>query len=125
MRLPCPSDHFVHATLRYTEKDPLAVTLEIHRDNGQTVPWNFSRNLLIDGLFCPTGLSDVEVFPWSRRFLGLTIGTPQGHETFGMPRSAVVRFMRRTLALVPRSREEEIVDRMINVAIPELLAPRG
>jgi hypothetical protein len=52
----------VPAELRYTSRDPYAVTLTFH-SRCQSVPWTFARTLLSCGLTTRTGDGDVHTWP--------------------------------------------------------------
>jgi hypothetical protein len=52
----------IEAELRYDRRDPYAVTSKF-RIGGSQVTWTFGRDLLVHGLYAPTGEGDVHVRP--------------------------------------------------------------
>lgn len=58
----CGADSLV-AALVYDPADPFAVTLAFRTDT-QQVTWTFGRDLLIEGLYEPTGDGDMHIWPY-------------------------------------------------------------
>src|SRR4051794_1186689 len=117
----------VRASLRYDPTDPWAVHVFFHpeSDGGEGVAWSFARDLLVWGLDEPTGIGDVRVWPWATPrgdFVALALSSPDGNALFEVPRSVLVRFLRRTYVVVPRGREAEHLD--VDTAVNRLLAGR-
>ena len=117
----------VRASLRYDPADPYAVHVLFHAESagGEAVSWSFARELLVTGLDEPAGIGDVRVWPWATPrggFVALALSSPDGNALFEVPRSVLVRFLRRTYVAVPRSRETEYLD--IDAAVTRLLAGR-
>src|SRR6266704_2515858 len=56
-------------------------------------------------------------------FVALALSSPDGNALFEVPRSVLVRFLRRTYMAVPRSRETEYLD--IDAAVTRLLTRAG
>jgi Streptomyces sporulation and cell division protein, SsgA len=117
----------VRASLRYDPADPYAVHVLFHADNatGETVSWSFARELLVTGLDEPAGIGDVRVWPWATPrgdFVALALSSPDGNALFEVPRSVLVRFLRRTYVVVPRGRETDHLD--VDAALVRLLAGR-
>lgn len=105
----------VRASFRYDPADPYAVHVLFHAESagGEAVSWSFARELVVAGLDEPADIGDVRVWPWTTPrgdFLALAISSPDGNALFEIPRSALVRFLRRTYAVVPRGREPEYLD---------------
>jgi hypothetical protein len=99
----------VRTSLRYDPAEPCSVEVLFHFDDGYgPVRWSFARELLVDGLDEPAGLGDVRIWPWPTPrgdLIALAISSPEGHALFEVPRAVLVRFLRRTYAVVPRGRE--------------------
>lgn len=115
----------VAVTLRYEPTDPYAVHLLFPPDcySDEPIPWKFGRDLLVGGLDEPAGIGDVRVWPYAvsrGEFVALAMTTADGNMLFEVPRSVLVRFLRRTYAVVPRGRESELLD--VDACISVLLA---
>jgi hypothetical protein len=93
---------------------------------GGPVSWSFARELLVTGLDEPAGIGDVRVWPsWASPrgdFVALALSSPDGNALFEVPRSILVRFLRRTYVAVPRGRESDHLD--VDTAVNRLLAGR-
>src|SRR3984885_10751126 len=90
----------VRASLRYDPADPYAVHVLFHAESagGEAVSWSFARELLVTGLDEPAGIGDVRVWPWNTprgEFVALALSSPDGNALFEVPRSVLVRFLRR------------------------------
>ncbi|GIM86444.1 SsgA family sporulation/cell division regulator [Salinispora arenicola] len=117
----------VRASLRYDPADPYAVHVLFHAESagGEAVSWSFARELLVAGLDEPAGIGDVRVWPWATPrgdFVALALSSPDGNALFEVPRSVLVRFLRRTYVVVARGREAEHLD--VDTAVSRLLAGR-
>jgi hypothetical protein len=102
----------VRVSLRYDAADPYAVHASFHYGN-ETVTWSLARDVLANGLDEPAGAGDVLVWPWSSPrgdFVALSLSSPDGCALFEIERSILVRFLRRTYAVVPRGQESDHVD---------------
>ena len=65
------------------------------------------------------------VWPWATPrgdFVALALSSPDGNALFEVPRSVLVRFLRRTYVVVPRGRETDHLD--VDAALVRLLAGR-
>ncbi len=96
----------------YSAADPYAIHVILRGD----VHWDIARELLTDGLDKRAGLGDVQVWPWVSprgEFLALALSSPDGRALFEVPRSTVVRFLRRTYLAVPRGQERVDIDAVI------------
>lgn len=92
---------------------------------GEAVSWSFARELLVTGLDEPAGMGDVRVWPWATPrgdFVALALSSPDGNALFEVPRSVLVRFLRRTYVAVPRGHESEYLD--MDATVVRLLAGR-
>lgn len=117
----------VRASLRYDPADPYAVHVVFHAKSasGVAVTWSFARELLVAGLDEPAGVGDVRIWPWAAPrddLVALALSSPDGNALFEVPRSVLVRFLRRTYTAVPRRREADHLD--IDTAVSRLLADR-
>ncbi len=118
----------VRASLRYDATDPYAVHVLFHPEaaGGEPVSWSFARDLLVAGLDEPSGMGDVRVWPWATPrgdVIALALSSPDGNALFEVPRTVLVRFLRRTFSAVPRGREDEYLD--IDSAVTRLLDQRA
>jgi len=117
----------VRSSLRYDPADPYAVHVVFHPDAespgcGDPVSWSFARDLLVSGLTEATGMGDVRVWPWSTphgEVVALALSSPDGNALFEVPRSILVRFLRRTFTAVPRGEEGRYLD--VDAAVSRLL----
>jgi hypothetical protein len=105
--LPVPSD------LRYDPSDPYAVHVSFRTGQEDTVEWTFARQLLTDGVTCPVGEGDVQVWPTTGDDLPvvcLALCSPSGRALFEMPLTELVEFLSATYAAVPTGSESAHVD---------------
>lgn len=105
----------VRASLRYEPSDPYAVHVRFHPDGPGTEPvnWTFARDLLVTGIDEAAGIGDVRVWPWTTPrgdVVALALSSPDGNALFEVPRGVLVRFLRRTFAVVARGRESQYLD---------------
>lgn len=112
----------LRATFRYHTEDPYAVRIIFHPDGAGATPvtWVFARELLVTGLDEPTGLCDVRVWPWASPrgdFTALAVSSPDGNALYEIPKSVLVRFLRRTYAAVPRGHESEFQEPALEAAV--------
>ena len=71
------------------------------------------------------GIGDVRVWPWATPrgdFVPLALSSPDGNALFEVPRSVLVRFLRRTYVAGARGRETDHLD--VDAALVRLLAGR-
>lgn len=98
----------VAVRLEYNIRDPWAVTMEfIDHD----VRWVFARDLLLTGLYRPTGGGDVHVTPegWLTR-VTVQLRSHQKQVQVQLPKLDVHQFLLRTLHLVPAGAEPELAN---------------
>lgn len=106
----------VRAGLRYDVADPYAVQVAFHTGapgEAEVVEWTFARSLLSDGVRCPTGDGDVQVWPSSSGPLPvvcLSLSSPSGKALFEVPLPELVEFLAQTYAAVPSGAESDHVD---------------
>jgi hypothetical protein len=117
----------VRASLRYEPDDPYAVHMLFHAEStgSESVSWSFARELLVNGLDGPAGIGDVRVWPWTSQrgdFVALMLSSPDGNALLEVPRSILVRFLRRTHVAVPSGHESDHLD--VDAAVSRLLAGR-
>jgi hypothetical protein len=117
----------VRASLSYDPDDPYAVHVLFHAESagGEAVSWSFARELAVTGLDEPAGIGDVRIWPWNTprgEFVALALSSPDGDALFEVPRSVLVRFLRRTYVVIPRGREADHLD--VDAAVNRLLMGR-
>ncbi|MET7619209.1 SsgA family sporulation/cell division regulator [Streptomyces sp. NPDC005408] len=100
----------VPTRLVYRTDDPYAVHLSFHTDSDVPVEWCFARDLLIEGVFHPTGQGDVKVWPGrtprTMNFVYLLLSAPTEHALIQAPARAVAAWTERTLRVIPPGAEE-------------------
>ncbi|WP_405465608.1 SsgA family sporulation/cell division regulator [Streptomyces jietaisiensis] len=105
----------VAALLAYRTADPYAVHLTFHIDSVRPIRWSFARDILIDGVFRPSGHGDVRVWPVraeagggpASRSLMLALTSPDGDALLQAPADPVAAWLERTLRVVPPGSEGE------------------
>lgn len=111
------------ADFRFNPADPYAVTAIFH-STGPVVTWTFGRDLLIDGIYEPTGDGDVHVWPCLDRngsaVVVLELCAPEGHVLVQTPSRPLTEFVAQMLDIVPRGAESDWVD--MTAALTALLA---
>ncbi|MFE4513916.1 SsgA family sporulation/cell division regulator [Kitasatospora sp. NPDC056783] len=105
----------VPVRLGYRSDDPLAVALEFLGPASDAGVWQFSRDLLWEGLHRPTGLGDVRVWPpctcHGRASLRIMLRGCDSVVLVDLPARQVRRWLRReSFALVPRGTEATRID---------------
>lgn len=103
----------LQADLVFDPADPFAVTM-VFRNSTQEVRWTFGRELLVEGLYEPTGDGDVHVWPClssnGTAVVIVELCSPDG-ELLVQAQSRVVNgFVNRMLAAVPDGQEGTFVD---------------
>ncbi len=98
--------------LAFDPSDPFAVTMRLFAEPG-TVVWTFARDLLIEGLYDPTGAGDVQVWPClspaCQAVVIIELSSPDGRAMLQASSRLVRDFVDRTLALVPRGEETPLL----------------
>jgi hypothetical protein len=113
----------VPARLGYRSDDPYAVHVTFHVNSDQPVHWTFSRDLLVEGVFRPSGHGDVRVWPTKvegRGVVLMALSSPNGDALLQAPSAQVSAWLERTLRVVPPGTESEQLG--IDDALDELLA---
>jgi hypothetical protein len=103
----------VAALFAYRTEDPYAVHLTFHIDSVHPIRWTFARDILIDGIFRPSGHGDVRVWPvktetdgrLAARALMLALTSPDGDALLQAPADPVAAWLERTLRIVPPGSE--------------------
>ncbi|MFF0292616.1 SsgA family sporulation/cell division regulator [Kitasatospora sp. NPDC004614] len=105
----------VPVRLGYCADDPYAVALEFLGQASEAGVWQFSRDLLWEGLQKPTGLGDVRVWPpcpcHGRTELRIMLQGDDGSVLLDLPARQIRRWLRRdTFSLVPPGTEGTRID---------------
>ncbi|WP_157682714.1 SsgA family sporulation/cell division regulator [Nocardioides scoriae] len=103
----------LEADLVFDPADPFAVTM-VFRTGAQEVHWTFGRELLVEGLYEPTGDGDVHVWPClssnGSAVVIVELCSPDGELLVQASSRAVNQFVNRMLASVPDGQESAFVD---------------
>ncbi|WP_324784119.1 SsgA family sporulation/cell division regulator [Streptomyces sp. H51] len=113
----------VPARLGYRTDDPYAVHVSFHVGSEHQVDWTFSRDLLVEGVFRPSGHGDVRVWPSKADGCGVVLvalDSPAGDALLQAPAGIVSAWLERTLRAVPAGTEADQLG--LDDALDELLA---
>ncbi|MEW2303396.1 SsgA family sporulation/cell division regulator [Streptomyces sp. NPDC006655] len=113
----------VPARLRYRSDDPYAVHVSFHITSESPVHWTFARDLLVEGVFRPSGHGDVRVWPTKaegRSVVLMALSSPDGDALLEAPTAQVSAWLERTLRAVPPGTEGARLG--IDDALDQLLA---
>ncbi|WP_181809028.1 SsgA family sporulation/cell division regulator [Streptomyces shenzhenensis] len=113
----------VPARLTYRSNDPYAVHVGFHLDSDFPVQWTFARELLVEGVFRPSGHGDVRVWPAKAKGRGvvlMALSSPDGDALLEAPAARVSAWLERTLRVVPPGSEGGQLG--IDEALDQLLA---
>jgi hypothetical protein len=114
----CRADaHPVKTVWQWERSEPYLLTV-LFVDKGEVIPWEFDRDLLADGLKGEAGEGDVQVRRRSDKEVSIRLESHDGTATYDAPSDALTKFLARTTASVPRSREHVDVD----AALAKILA---
>lgn len=114
----------VPARFTYRVDDPYAVHIIFHIGSDSPVNWTFARELLVEGVFRPSGHGDVRIWPTKvggRSVVCLALSSPDGNALLEAPSSPVAAWLERTLRAVPPGTEFEQLG--MEDGLSELLAP--
>jgi hypothetical protein len=114
----------VPALLEYRTDDPYAVHITFHIGSNCPIHWTFARELLLEGVFRPSGEGDVRVWPITsggNGVLCMALSSPGGYALLEAPITAVAAWLERTLYVVPAGTEPALL--ALDDALNELLAP--
>ncbi|WP_406436363.1 SsgA family sporulation/cell division regulator [Streptomyces sp. NBC_00631] len=113
----------VPARLAYRSDDPYAVHVSFHINSEFPVHWTFARDLLVEGVFRPSGHGDVRVWPTKaegRSVVLMALSSPDGDALLEAPTTQVSAWLERTLRAVPPGSEAGRLG--IDEALDQLLA---
>lgn len=113
----------VPARLNYRSDDPYAVHVSFHVNSDFPVHWTFARDLLVEGVFRPSGHGDVRVWPTKsegRNVVLMALSSPDGDALLQAPTAQVSAWLERTLRVVPPGSEGRRLG--IDDALDQLLA---
>lgn len=103
----------IDADLVFDPADPYAVTM-VFRTGVQEVLWTFGRELLVEGLYEPTGDGDVHVWPClsssGSAVVIIELCSPDGELLVQAGSRVVAGFVAQMLASVPQDQESAFVD---------------
>lgn len=112
----------LEAELRYDAGDPHAATISFPSEAG--VAWTFGRDLLVDGLYEPTGLGDVHLQPSldlrGRAVVVIELHTPGGVTLIQARTKDLREFVDQMTTLVPRGTESQHLN--IDATVTAILA---
>ncbi|MET7455176.1 SsgA family sporulation/cell division regulator [Streptomyces sp. NPDC005574] len=114
----------VPARLVYRSEDPYAVHVTFHVGTDHPVSWTFARELLVEGVFRPSGHGDVRVWPTrteGRGVVMMALSSPDGDALLEAPSTQVSAWLERTLRAVPPGAEPRRLG--LDEGLAELLAP--
>ncbi|MGW7462907.1 SsgA family sporulation/cell division regulator [Streptomyces sp. NPDC054797] len=114
----------VPARLLYLTDDPYAVHITFHTGSSAPVNWTFARELLVEGVFRPSGQGDVRIWPTKtdgEAVLCMALSSPDGDALLEAPAGSVSAWLERTLRLVPPGTEAGRLG--LDAALAELLTP--
>ncbi|WSQ09560.1 SsgA family sporulation/cell division regulator [Streptomyces sp. NBC_01231] len=112
LRLILSQDHSIPVLTRlaYRADDPYAVRVTFHITSEHPVNWTFSRDLLVEGVFRPSGDGDVRVWPSKvdgRSVVLMALSSPDGEALIQAPTAQLSAWLERTLRVVPPGTEGE------------------
>jgi hypothetical protein len=103
----------IDAELHYDPRDPYAVTT-VFMTGSSHVTWTFGRELLVDGLYEPSGDGDVHVWPCldsaGRAVVIIELCSPDGEALVQARTSDLSTFVDRMHAVVAPGTESDCVD---------------
>ncbi|MEU6347401.1 SsgA family sporulation/cell division regulator [Streptomyces sp. NPDC046977] len=118
----------VMTRLIYRVASPCAVHIAFHIDSEKPVYWFFARDLLLDGLFRPSGSGDVRIWPARRAGLGvvmLWLSAAGGTVLMEAPTAAVAAWLGLTVQLVPPGSESTFLRPTLQQVLDSLLKDTG
>ncbi|SNS99519.1 SsgA family sporulation/cell division regulator [Actinacidiphila glaucinigra] len=114
----------VPARLAYRSADPFAVHITFHIGSDCPVNWTFARELLVEGVFRPSGHGDVRIWPTKtdgRSVICMALSSPDGTALLEASPHPVAAWLERTLRAVPPGTELDHLS--MDERLDELLAP--
>ena len=113
----------IDTDLVFDPADPFATSM-VFKSNGSSVRWTFARDLLVSGLYEPTGDGDVHVWPClsaeGSAVVIIELQSTNGGVMVQAPAREVHRFVTEMLASVPQGSELDAID--LDAALQQLLA---
>ena len=113
----------MQADLTYDPRDPYAVTAVFMTGAGN-VRWTFGRDLLVDGLYEPTGDGDVHVWPCldadGHAVVIIELCSPDGEALVQARTGDLTTFVERMTTLVAPGSESDMMD--VDAAIAAIFA---
>jgi hypothetical protein len=96
---------------RYTDTDPLAVSLDFGYRRGEKDPvvWRVARDVLADGMTSLAGLLDVSCWV-AGGYYHIALNSPDGHAVFQLYADEVMEFLADAETLVPYGAERIDMD---------------
>lgn len=113
----------VPALLSYRTDDPYAVHFTFHLGSASPVEWNFSRDLLAEGLRRPCGRGDVRLWPTTvggRAVLYMALASLDGDALLTAPAESVRAWLELTWQVVEPG--EECSDEALAAELDAVLA---
>ncbi|NED84163.1 SsgA family sporulation/cell division regulator [Streptomyces sp. SID11233] len=117
-----PQMETLPAILSYDRTDPFAIRMAFPAPatlEGTEVSWEFSRELLAEGMDIPAGMGDVRIRPFGYDRTVLEFHAPEGIAMVHVRTADLRRFLRRTQQLVPDGAEHRFLD--VDRSLTELL----
>lgn len=108
-----PQMETLPAILSYDRTDPFAIRMAFPAPatlEGTEVSWEFSRELLAEGMDAPAGLGDVRIRPFGYDRTVLEFHALEGIAMVHVRTAELRRFLRRTQQLVPVGAERRFLD---------------
>ena len=103
----------IDADLRYDPDDPFAVSVVFHTA-AKKVTWTFARELLIEGVYEPAGIGDVQIWPCLEEsgsaVVMIELFAPAGGVMLQAASRAVAGFVAEMLEAVPLGAEQVDLD---------------
>lgn len=113
----------VPARLTYRADDPFAVHISFHIGSEAQVNWTFARELMVEGVYRPSGQGDVRIWPTKaegRSVVCIALSSPDGQALVEAPTSPVAGWLESSLRVVPPGTEHETLG--LEDGLAELLA---
>lgn len=108
-----PQMETLPAVLSYDRTDPFAIRMAFPAPatlEGTEVSWEFSRELLAEGMDLPAGVGDVRIRPFGYDRTVLEFHAAEGIAMVHVRTADLRRFLRRTQQLVPVGGEHRFLD---------------
>lgn len=108
-----PQMETLPAVLSYARTDPFAIRMAFPAPatlEGTEVSWEFSRELLAEGMDVPAGVGDVRIRPFGYDRTVLEFHAAEGIAMVHVRTAELRRFLRRTQQLVPVGGEHRFLD---------------